>query len=138
MHHIPRRVCRGIRIPPTLSEPFSTRTCPVQEVVALGGPQHPPAQLVAAAAPHVPPHQWHALLEAASGDDTVLLDVRNRYETRVGHFRKVCRLIWLLCPTPGPKPSYHRCHHALSPQALTGSALVSSLQQCNSACALDS
>ena len=61
--------------------------------MALGGPQHPPAQLPAAAAPHVPPQAWHALLESASGEDTVLLDVRNRYETRVGHFRKVC-LLW--------------------------------------------
>lgn len=67
---------------------------PVQEVVSMGAFEHPdPTALEAAVAPHVAPQQFHTLLEQAADEQkpTVLLDVRNLYETRVGHFAKVGR-----------------------------------------------
>ncbi|CAE7029235.1 STR6 [Symbiodinium natans] len=36
-------------------------------------------------APHLSPQEWHERLEQG-GDDLVLFDVRNFYETRIGHF----------------------------------------------------
>ena len=36
---------------------------------------------------HLPPAQWHEVL--TSGDDFVLIDVRNTYETEIGKFRQV-------------------------------------------------
>lgn len=67
----------------------------LQEVVSIGvaggGPHLSPRELEANAAPHVSPQQFHALLEQVSDKQhpTLLLDVRNLYETRVGHFAKV-------------------------------------------------
>lgn len=64
-----------------------------QEVVALGGDAHlGPEELKEATAPHVSPQKFHSFLEQSTEDsrkETVLLDVRNLYETRVGHFDKV-------------------------------------------------
>jgi predicted sulfurtransferase len=66
-------------------------TCGVlQEVVSLGGPMVHPAELARSAAPHVCPADFHQLLQEAqqgqSDKETVLLDTRNIYETRIGHF----------------------------------------------------
>ena len=75
--------------------------CEEQEVVALGGDaQMGPEELKEATAPHVSPQQFHSLLGKSTQDstkDTVLLDVRNLYETRVGHFDKVRRLHKAAC-----------------------------------------
>lgn len=63
----------------------------VQEVVSLGGSPLDPGALAAAAAPHVTPQAFHALLASAREGPrrTVLLDVRNLYETRIGLMRAV-------------------------------------------------
>ena len=37
-------------------------------------------------APHLSPREWNALLSQCSNDDAILLDARNVYESRVGHF----------------------------------------------------
>ncbi len=67
-----------------------------QEVVALGGStQMGLEELKEATALHVSPQQFHSLLDQSVEDstkETVLLDVRNLYETRVGHFDKVCMI----------------------------------------------
>ena len=64
---------------------------PAQEVVSLGGTLPGPHALAAAAAPHVTPQAFHALLASARDEPgrTVLLDVRNLYETRIGRMRAV-------------------------------------------------
>ncbi|BDA43290.1 probable thiosulfate sulfurtransferase/rhodanese-like domain-containing protein at N-terminal half [Coccomyxa sp. Obi] len=63
-----------------------------QEVVALGdGPVSDPQELEKTTAPHVSPQLFHDLLDQSkegSSKETVLLDVRNLYETRIGHFHK--------------------------------------------------
>ena len=60
-----------------------------QEVVATGGLPGPPVdELAGATATHLSPQDFHAMLER-SGDEAVLLDVRNLYETRVGRFSRV-------------------------------------------------
>ena len=57
--------------------------------MATGGlPGPPPGELADATAVHLPPQEFHTLLER-SGDEAVLLDVRNLYETRIGHFSRV-------------------------------------------------
>jgi predicted sulfurtransferase len=52
-----------------------------------------PAELARSAAPHVSPADFHQLLKEAelgeSEKETVLLDTRNIYETRIGHFMVV-------------------------------------------------
>lgn len=65
----------------------------LQEVVSLGVAEPlDPTALDTIAAPHVSPQEFHELIERAHHEQqsTVLLDVRNLYETRVGHFAKVC------------------------------------------------
>lgn len=74
--------------PPSLPSNF------LQEVVSLGGKfLADPAKLPDQTAIHLLPEHWHALLQA---DDAgcgkmppVLLDARNIYETRIGHFSSV-------------------------------------------------
>ena len=63
----------------------------MQEVVSLGGTPLDPGALAAAAAPHVTPQAFHALLASAQegARRPVLLDVRNIYETRIGLMRSV-------------------------------------------------
>lgn len=51
-----------------------------------------PAKLPQATAPHVTPQRFHDILAEAEKQperETVLLDVRNHYETRVGCFHRV-------------------------------------------------
>lgn len=77
------------------SDEFATheKTMVVQEVVSLGrkvaaGPQ----QLQKQTGIHLSPQQWHAHLQRVSQgteDALVLLDARNIYETRIGHFSSV-------------------------------------------------
>ncbi len=61
--------------------------------MALGdGPVSDPQELEKTTAPHVSPQLFHDLLDQSgesSPKETVLLDVRNLYETRIGHFHKV-------------------------------------------------
>lgn len=52
-----------------------------------------PAQRCQAAAPHASPQQFHSIIAGAEDcpeKETVLLDVRNHYEARIGRFQKVC------------------------------------------------
>ena len=69
------------------------RLVPMQEVVALQATAScSPAQLPQAAAPHALPQDFHSLIaraEQQAEKETVLLDVRNFYETRIGRFSKV-------------------------------------------------
>ncbi|KAK9843948.1 hypothetical protein WJX81_000209 [Elliptochloris bilobata] len=60
-----------------------------KEVVSLGGAPLDLGVLAAAAAPHVTPQEFHALLERADsrGKPPVLLDVRNLYESRIGRMQ---------------------------------------------------
>ena len=69
----------------------SAWTAGKQEVVSLGGGARDPEELAAAAAPHITPQAFHALLvgKARGGGPTVLLDVRNVYETRIGQMQAV-------------------------------------------------
>ena len=63
-----------------------------QEVVSIGSAALPPALLAEQAAPHLSPGEWHMMMEdAARGgkSDLCLLDVRNKYETRVGRMHAV-------------------------------------------------
>ena len=60
--------------------------------MASGGLPGPPLhELAGAAAAHLSPQDFHALLERSS-DEAVLLDVRNLYETRVGRFSRVTHI----------------------------------------------
>ena len=69
--------------------------CMAQEVVALHSTAScSPSQLPQAAAPHALPQEFHNIIaraEQQSSKETVLLDVRNYYETRIGRFQKVHR-----------------------------------------------
>ena len=64
-----------------------------QEVVSLKDAlQCHPDELPQRTGQHLSPEEWHATLhEGSSGQGTrpVLLDARNIYETRVGHFKAV-------------------------------------------------
>ena len=71
----------------------------LQEVVSLGvrGSLNS-ARLQQSAAPHASPRHFHEMLAKAEEDSdmgTLLLDVRNHYETRIGSFQAVrlCRFI---------------------------------------------
>ena len=71
----------------------------LQEVVSLGvrGSLNS-AKLQQSAAPHASPRHFHEMLAKAEEDSdmgTLLLDVRNHYETRIGSFQAVrlCRFI---------------------------------------------
>ena len=60
----------------------------VDEVVSLGVPAH--MAPLEETAKHILPAAWHALLEGAAsgaGREAVLLDTRNVYEWRIGHFQ---------------------------------------------------
>lgn len=65
----------------------------MQEVIALQSTAScSPAQLPKAAAPHALPQDFHSIIaraEQQADKETVLLDVRNFYETRIGRFQKV-------------------------------------------------
>lgn len=37
---------------------------------------------------HLSPQTWHEMMSSANSDEVVLFDVRNRYETRIGHFSR--------------------------------------------------
>jgi predicted sulfurtransferase len=57
-----------------------------------------PARPFEAAAPYASPQAFHDILARANQQadkETVLLDVRNHYETGIGRFQKVC------CPVYG-------------------------------------
>ena len=60
-----------------------------------------PAELLEAAAPHASPQAFHEMIARAEQQpdkETVLLDVRNHYETGIGLFQKVrCPLSVLAC-----------------------------------------
>ena len=60
-----------------------------------------PAELLKAAAPHASPQAFHDMIAGAeqqADKETVLLDVRNHYETSIGLFQKVqCPLSVLAC-----------------------------------------
>ena len=64
-----------------------------QEVVSLGRIiAANPQQLQQQTGTHLSPQQWHAILERGSQapqSAPVLLDARNIYETRIGHFSSV-------------------------------------------------
>ncbi len=72
------------------SAPFGRLKVSVKpEIVALGLPSHGPAGLTLAPpdqhdTSHLAPPAWRALL---ARDDVVLLDNRNHFEVRLGHFR---------------------------------------------------
>lgn len=51
----------------------------------LDAPLDPPSE----GGRHLDPHEWRQVLE--SGEDYVLIDVRNTYETRIGHFEGAIR-----------------------------------------------
>ena len=65
--------------------------CILQEVVSLNGSSHRPAnELHLEPARHLPAEEWHSALQSAAGGEPVaLLDARNIYETRIGHFQAV-------------------------------------------------
>lgn len=60
-----------------------------------------PAEVLEAAAPHASPQAFHDIIaraEQQADKETVLLDVRNHYETSIGHFQKVsCPMSVLAC-----------------------------------------
>ena len=65
----------------------------LQEVVSLGVNVAPsPQQLQKQTGTHLSPQQWHDHLQRAcqaNDEAPVLLDARNIYETRIGHFSSV-------------------------------------------------
>ena len=61
--------------------PFAKLTCKVRrEIVALHAGELDPAE----GGRHLQPAEWRGVLE--SGEDYTLIDVRNDYESRIGHF----------------------------------------------------
>ena len=86
----------------------------MQEVVTLCSPiSCSPAQLSQAAAPHALPHEFHRIIARAeqhTEKETVLLDVRNYYETRIGCFQKVHSP--LQDPLSTLLPTFHQALHA--------------------------
>ena len=88
---------------------------PLQEVVSLGvrGSLNP-AKLQQSAAPHASPRHFHEMLARAEEDSdmgTLLLDVRNHYETRIGCFQAVrsCRFIQQESPKFWQKQEARTC-----------------------------
>ena len=57
----------------------------VEELVTLG-PRASGAAAVANTGEHLSPQEFHAALRSASEGEVVLLDARNIYESRIGHF----------------------------------------------------
>eukprot|EP00466_Bigelowiella_natans_P003142 jgi/Bigna1/86742/estExt_fgenesh1_pg.C_130148 len=59
----------------------------VKEIVSTGGMGVDPAKDPKSSGDHLSPSSFHSMLKGGSVDDTVLIDVRNRWEYALGHFK---------------------------------------------------